>query len=233
MDVPVEPSAWAITFAVSLFLAGIIRGLIWIIQKKNETQDYESGLFDVSAEPGLARNLPENFKFTWPEVILLLLAAVVCTYALPLATPFVLIGGGVLLLRQKKVEILRLWQWNSSELGSYLIQGLDRYLVIFIPMVVLAGGSVLAFKLFGGQAEPQPIIQDFLALEDRRQVLILVLTAVVIAPIWEELAFRGILYPMFRGLQDRIFAMLVTGIIFGMVHGHGPAFIPLTIWAAP
>ncbi|MEM1158856.1 MAG: type II CAAX endopeptidase family protein [Verrucomicrobiota bacterium] len=228
MDIPVEPSAWAIAFGVILFLAGTIRGLVWIIQKINEKQDIRSGLIQETGPSGLAQNLPEDFQPSWLEVVLLLFSAVACTYFLPLATPIVLIGGGVLMLRQRGVHVLKLWQWHTSEIGSYLVQGVDRYLVIFTPMLLLAAGSVLVFRVFGGQAEPQPVVLDFLAKENHREVLVLLLLAVVIAPVWEELAFRGILYPLLRGVRDRIFAVLVTGIIFGFVHGHGPAFIPLT-----
>jgi|GEM_PF-2725830 len=228
MDIPVEQSTWAITFASLLFLAGIVRGLVWIIQKKNEIQDQVSGPIQEPADAGLVQNIPEEFKPTWLDVGLLLLAGAICMRFFPILTPIVMTGAGVFLLNKGGVSVLRLWQWNPSDIGSYLAQGIDRYLLIFIPMAFLAAGSMVAFKLAGGEAEPQPVVLEFLEMENHQGVIFFVIMAVVVAPIWEEVVFRGILYPLFRGMRDRVFAVLVTGILFGLVHAHGPAFVPLT-----
>ncbi|MEM6886305.1 MAG: CPBP family intramembrane glutamic endopeptidase [Verrucomicrobiota bacterium] len=222
-----EESAWAFAFGVLLLITGSVRGMIWIIQRKNERQDQISVLVETPADSGLAPNLPKDFKPTLVEVGILLAAGVLCAVYFPIGVPVVLIGGGVLMLHQHGVSVLQLWQWNSREIGSYLVQGMDRYLLIVVPMALLTAGSALAFKLAGATPEPQPVIVEFLQADDHRGVITLLVMAVVIAPLWEEIVFRGILYPLLRGLQNRIFAVLVTGILFGLLHDHPPAYIPL------
>lgn len=228
MDLPVEQSTWAITFASCLFLAGILRGVVWLIQRVNYRRDVEAGLLPKPPASGLAPQLPEDFRPQWLDVGLVMLVGAICLQVSPIFAPVMMTALGVVLLRQRGVDVLRLWQWNPSELGHYFLRGADRYLLLFIPLTLVAGGSMLAFRLAGQKPEPQPIVMEFLEMDNPRGVIFFVILAVIVAPIWEEIVFRGILYPMFRGLRDRVFALLVTGFLFGMVHGHGPALIPLT-----
>ena len=53
----------------------------------------------------------------------------------------------------------------------------------------------------------------------------------IIAPIVEELLFRGILYPAIKQRGHRSLALWGTAIMFGIVHSNLVTFIPLTIFA--
>jgi membrane protease YdiL (CAAX protease family) len=44
------------------------------------------------------------------------------------------------------------------------------------------------------------------------------ISAVVIAPVTEEVIFRGYLYPVVKRYSDRWFATVFTGVIFGVIH---------------
>lgn len=56
---------------------------------------------------------------------------------------------------------------------------------------------------------------------------LVVLMAVVFAPIVEELAFRGLLFQHLRARCGWWCAALVAGLIFTLAHGYGPLGIPL------
>lgn len=56
-----------------------------------------------------------------------------------------------------------------------------------------------------------------------------VLVAVVVAPLVEELLFRGLVYPPFRRTMGRYWAIFINGIIFGVVHLDLYLFVPLAI----
>ena len=90
----------------------------------------------------------------------------------------------------------------------------------------------LSFHLMGADAQPQPLLQ-FLAgnpsLQDR---LLLILTAVVIAPIAEELIFRGYIFGVLRRYAGRWWALLISASVFAAIHGHIPSLAGLFVLAA-
>ncbi len=52
-----------------------------------------------------------------------------------------------------------------------------------------------------------------------------------VAPLVEEMLFRGYIYGTVRRLTHPIFAILVVGAIFAVVHGNLPALLPLWIFS--
>lgn len=57
----------------------------------------------------------------------------------------------------------------------------------------------------------------------------LAFSAVIIAPIWEELLMRGILYPYLRRDFGRKVAVVVSSLVFALLHGFGFVIIPTFI----
>jgi membrane protease YdiL (CAAX protease family) len=55
--------------------------------------------------------------------------------------------------------------------------------------------------------------------------------AVVLAPVVEEMLFRGILYPVIKELGYPRFALWSTSLVFGLVHANFMTFLPLTFLA--
>lgn len=52
------------------------------------------------------------------------------------------------------------------------------------------------------------------------------------APVLEEIGFRAILYPALREAVPRGWAIALTGLLFGMMHGNLAALIPLSLMGA-
>jgi membrane protease YdiL (CAAX protease family) len=86
-------------------------------------------------------------------------------------------------------------------------------------------------RRFGEAPEPQAAVR-FLVEAPGWQRTIIGFLAIVPAAIAEEILFRGILYPVGRDLGHPRLALLGTALLFGAIHFHGPAFIPLTILGA-
>ncbi len=70
-------------------------------------------------------------------------------------------------------------------------------------------------------------------------VLAIVLASVVLAPLTEEIIFRGALYRFVRGSTARwvrglsvLCSSLATGAVFGIVHPHWMSYLPLTLVGA-
>ena len=57
--------------------------------------------------------------------------------------------------------------------------------------------------------------------------MLMSVTAVVVAPLTEELIFRGFLFAVFKRYTDTYFAGLVSAVLFAAVHAHVGTFLPL------
>ena len=89
------------------------------------------------------------------------------------------------------------------------------------PWVYFASGCGLAVfvALAGSQVhtkENMPIEELF---KNRSNALLLMAMAVLVAPLVEETVFRGYLYPLFAKSFGIVPGVLVTGILFGLMHG--------------
>lgn len=75
--------------------------------------------------------------------------------------------------------------------------------------------------------EPQEPVK---ALQDSGSVLLQALlgfSAVIVAPLAEELLFRGYLYGVLKRFTDSYFAAVATALIFALVHQHIGTLVPL------
>jgi uncharacterized protein len=80
------------------------------------------------------------------------------------------------------------------------------------------GLSLLVFALTSVIKTPEntPIEQVF---KFKQTAMLFVATAVLIAPLAEETVFRGYLYPMFARWFGVVPSIVVTGVLFGLMHG--------------
>lgn len=114
----------------------------------------------------------------------------------------------------------------------------------YLAVVTLTIAAGLLWKLFyyfcelQGQLlpeEPQAVVQMVVNYDwsgPWSPMLAFGLSIVIGAPIAEELAFRGTLYPLLKGWLPRGYAIVLTGVIFGLIHGSLSAFLPLAAFGA-
>lgn len=62
--------------------------------------------------------------------------------------------------------------------------------------------------------------------------IMIAISAVCFAPFFEELAFRGYLYPVCKKLTGPVFACIITSLLFGIVHMNLVVFLPLSLFGA-
>lgn len=99
--------------------------------------------------------------------------------------------------------------------------------VLFI--LLLSSGLYLALGL---PLEPQPALMKFFEARELREILPFLVYALVIAPVWEEIFFRGTLFPWLTARMPVHQAQWLSALAFGAVHLHGPTLIPLTVFGA-
>lgn len=112
----------------------------------------------------------------------------------------------------------QLWIWVAgSILGSVLV----------LLGVNLALQELLTHS--GGRPDLQDGIRALESGPTGVQIAI-AFAAIVMAPLVEEALFRGILYQWMRDAGHPRLSLVLTSVTFGLVHGHLPTLLPLTLF---
>ena len=111
------------------------------------------------------------------------------------------------------------WSWR-------VIAG---WLVMFLPLVYFV--LSLSYAVSGPDQGPQAIV-DFLLKSSGWQARAVVFgIAVIAAPVTEELIFRGCLYGILRKSSGRIPAIVISSVLFALIHEHLPSQPGLVVLA--
>jgi uncharacterized protein len=102
-------------------------------------------------------------------------------------------------------------------------------LVAALPAIYFI--HTLSFHLMGADAQPQPLLEFLAGNSNLQDKLLLILTAVVIAPISEELVFRGYIFGVLRRYAGRWWAMVISASVFAAIHAHIPSLAGLFVLA--
>lgn len=108
------------------------------------------------------------------------------------------------------------------------LKGLVFGLAALPPVAAISMGGSATLDALGMEQPPQEV---FLLLTDDSvpcgMRLSLIAAAVFIAPVVEELIFRGILFQALLRHRRFAYAALLSGAYFALVHLHAPSFLPL------
>lgn len=105
--------------------------------------------------------------------------------------------------------------------GVWTLAGLS------MAVVVVSAASIVQAGLGGSAEETQPVLQLFAEGADVRVQLLIAVAAVLIGPIFEEIFFRGFIYRNLRDLTGPGAAMVISALLFGLVHLQAPLIVPL------
>jgi len=78
-----------------------------------------------------------------------------------------------------------------------------------------------------GDVDSQPVVNAFNESSSFTQRLMFLISAVIVAPLCEELLFRGLIYGTLKRYGERIYAALASSILFAVIHFHVPSLTPL------
>lgn len=145
---------------------------------------------------------------------------------------FIGVGYGDVLLYIGVICIfLRLIRRRFSDLGfvkprkRYIVLGLIVGILLFVGIGLV--GNVLTQIL--GTPPPQSFAAAVKGVNYIWEFVLLILLGGVVAPIKEELLFRGLIYPPLRQAHGKGKGMLLTGLFFATLHLDLVRFIPLFI----
>ena len=120
-------------------------------------------------------------------------------------------------------KIFKKWKTNPEEVG---IQGLPTWTDIglapvgFIVSLILAGIFLAVFSLFPWFDAEEVQDVGFHFLDGGFDRIVAFITLVIVAPVAEELIFRGWLYGKLRAKLNMPLAIFLVSLAFGIVHGQ-------------
>lgn len=120
----------------------------------------------------------------------------------------------------------------STDTGRAILVGT---VVGLLALPVTWGLELVSSDLLQWLTHQQPQEQEAVHILQRTEGwenrLVLGLATIIIAPVAEEIFFRGILYPFIKRLGYRRLAWWVTALVFAAVHVNVATFIPLAFLA--
>jgi len=129
-------------------------------------------------------------------------------------------------LRKAPLAAVGLKRCSRNSLFVYGICG-GMALLLLVTVVMS-----LIISLFPQPPQPQPIAELILNTQDGRQILLLLLLVGVLAPLSEEMLFRGFIYPVLRFRFGIVGGIVLSASLFGAMHLDLVRFFPLALGGA-
>ena len=129
-----------------------------------------------------------------------------------------LIGGIIPLIlfwRTNLIEFFGL-RWLRWQNIFWIMPAFVFAMMIVGTILVACGWQTWVQDSLG--AKPQEAVTLVRETSDVGLLVAMAVTAIIFAPITEELIFRGYLYPVVKRFTDRWFASIFSGVLFGVIH---------------
>jgi membrane protease YdiL (CAAX protease family) len=122
---------------------------------------------------------------------------------------------GALVYRNE--PLARVFGWSSCGFVAALGRALLCLLAAY-PLLMLVQSMV--YGVSGGDLTPQDVVEFLQKAQTTRDRTAILAMAVVIAPLSEEVIFRGFLYPVGKRYFGPFASALSTALLFAVLHGH-------------
>ncbi len=119
----------------------------------------------------------------------------------------------------------------NVNLRRAVLLGLGAGVVVLPTVLALQGISVVVLERLTIHPQEQEAVEILRATESWSNRFILGIATIIIAPVAEEVIFRGILYPAIKRTGHPRIALWGTAVLFGLIHLNLATFVPLTFLA--
>ena len=155
--------------------------------------------------------------------------------ALQLAITTLSFQGAVLILVGRLVHEHELTWSQAFGFGNHRVRSVVIGFVCAFSIIPVAWGlqigSVKVMTLLHWDPQVQHAVNIFNLTEAWSDRVVLGLVALVLAPVAEEIMFRGIMYPALKGFGMPRFAFWSTALIFSLIHFNAATFLSLLAFA--
>jgi membrane protease YdiL (CAAX protease family) len=99
----------------------------------------------------------------------------------------------------------------------------------FLLFVIISIIGIIVSNLFKFKVQPQEVAEMLSIASTGRERVLALLIGAVIAPLSEELYFRGFLFPAVKKMTGTVPAVILTSAFFGFLHFDVIRFLPITL----
>ncbi len=117
----------------------------------------------------------------------------------------------------RNLSLDHVFGWGHSGFAVALGQGLLGLAAAY-PLLLLV--QAMVYGVSGGDMRPQDVVEFLQHAESPRDRIAVLVMAVVVAPVAEEIIFRGYLYPVGKKYLGQLLSLLGTSFFFALIHGH-------------
>lgn len=126
-----------------------------------------------------------------------------------------------------------LWPAPAADGQGSVLKRSALALLLVLPLITASSlGWTALLRALGVSDEPQDLIAIFGSVESPWVLVAMLTVACVLAPINEELVFRGLIFRYGRQRFGRAFALVLSATLFGAMHGNWAGFVPLAVLGA-
>ena len=129
-------------------------------------------------------------------------------------------------LKLRRIDIDSLGGFSKTSLKRAVSTGIILLLAA-TPLILLA--EVLTQNLFGSGSSRQEIVDLFNSSQTMQQRVMIIVLAVVVAPMSEEFIFRFFIYGVVRRYFGIAVGLLFNAALFAAAHNHLPSAAPLFV----
>lgn len=115
---------------------------------------------------------------------------------------------------------LKTTNWEQA-----LTKGIGAGVLLFVSVIFVGG----ILQNFLPAAEPQPFAELIINARQPNDLIIPLLIGVILAPVTEELCFRGFLFPVLKERYGTFAGISGSSILFGLMHFDLLRFLPLMV----
>jgi membrane protease YdiL (CAAX protease family) len=141
---------------------------------------------------------------------------------LGLSLALTVVQDGLLILAAWLALKLSLGRAGPAELGLRRVRGIGRAVGLALLVYLVFLGVQYALVAIFGNPPDQALVTD---IKQEKQTAVLVGFAIMtcfVAPVAEEIFFRGFMFRVFNAKLGPVWGTLLTGAIFGLVHAPNP-----------
>ncbi len=117
----------------------------------------------------------------------------------------------------------------GNRLGSQAVWGLGGYLAMIPVYLGVLAVLAAALNFFQIQMPVQTPVQILYTESNTAAVMGFAFFMGILGPWFEEIFFRGFIYPAFKNRLGTVRAVVAVSVIFAALHAHGIAFMPILV----
>jgi len=134
----------------------------------------------------------------------------------------------VAFLRFRRIDLNALAGFSKMSFARTFWTG-GMLLLTAGPLIILAESITQSVFGNGVKASRQQIVDLFTGSETMGQRILIIILAIVVAPIFEEFVFRFFLYGVFKRYFGWFVGLALNASLFALVHLHLPSFVALFV----